>query len=164
MNRRRCRRWPAVVLPFFVLRAMVPVGFMWAPLEGGEFIRLCDGLKSPLTAPVIADKADRPAPVGHEHASAMGHGHHHGADSSTDDHRATRAGHGGGDAGHEDTGQPGPVCPFWLASVSFADGPSYVAFEVPWAPDAPPMSRTRADKDREFALPIRIRGPPFLPA
>lgn len=133
----RRHRWIAWLLPLFILRAFVPVGFMWAPAHDGLQLVLCFGVSGAPVAPPSAD------------AGADGAHHHHPESHAQHD--------GAGESSHQMS-----MCPFAAAGVGFIDAappPAIASVLNVIRVDAPLAAVVL---DRTPVSQNRIRGPPSL--
>jgi hypothetical protein len=142
-------RWIVWLLPLFLLRALVPIGFMWAPLESGSLLRLCEGLNNPVLPRLVADASTDPHAAHRAHAQYEHHAHDRTA---------------GVDHSRHESGSHQQVCPFLLAGIGFADGSNHAVFEIPFFAGVPAATFTHEPQDQGPVVLIRIRGPPNLPA
>src|SRR5690554_1121859 len=145
----------------FLCRALVPAGFMPAPLSEGGPIRLCHGgaagaLLELLDAARSADAED-PRSTGDAGASAS-HEHHAAADFGRDEHRVSHAAeigdHGAGGDDHRATHEGWDRCPVGTA-FAFA----FVASDPPLVLPAPPGP---LPVDDIAALVLRTLGGDYL--
>lgn len=135
MRARRRQHWAVWLLPFFVLRAFVPAGFMWAPPGSGIGLVPC-----PIFAAAPAADPDNQGVHG-------AHAHHAGA-------------HAGGapDATHAFS-----LCPFAASGCAFLNSCAPAALPAPTALVlfvAPPRAAVHASANPAFDH--TIRGPPAL--
>lgn len=149
MNPSRRHRWIAWLLPLFILRAIVPLGFMWAPASDGPQIVLCSGVGGNTAAQLAMlsapDGASDAHAHHHEHAQphAAGHGQHEQQD-------------------HESSHHQSPLCPFAAAGLSFVAGLSQVLPVLDASAGAPIASYETFRLDQGSIDLFRIRGPPSL--
>jgi hypothetical protein len=137
MNARHSHRWLAWLLPLFLLRALVPAGFMLSWSEQGLQIVMCSG-SGPMTLP-----GDVAADAEQHHA-----GPHQGAPHQEGQHEHSQA-------------DNATMCPFAAAGTSgvlpsFEAAVAFVATvsqEVRGLPDL--------DLPAAAVLIDRIRGPPL---
>jgi hypothetical protein len=138
------RRWAVpFVLAMLVLRALVPAGFMLAPVDGQLAVVLCDADSSAYLHPH----------AGHEHAGHdMAGGDMAGHDMPGHDHSG----------GHQHT-HPDSTCPY--AQSGGASPPPFVAaLAAPMVPSASVLRGFSAQTTAHFG-PARQqspRGPPHL--
>lgn len=124
-------------MPLFILRAFVPVGFMWAPADDGLQLVLCSGSVAAPAAPQSA-------------GAATDHSHHH--DGETHAHHD----------GVSDSSHQMAMCPFAAAGVGFIDAAALpvIASYVTVALVDAPLAAFLLDRTPVFRN--RIRGPPSL--
>lgn len=144
MISRRHQRWILWLLPLFVLRAFVPLGFMWSATAEGLQLTLCSGVGGTATSQFAAQSLAQ-----NDHAA---HAHHHHEGTGHEQHQG-----GSGEAAHQAS-----LCPFAGAGFSFidADVATVADFAVGVAPAIPSLDDPVPDHRPSDLL--RIRGPPEL--
>lgn len=135
----------------FLCRALVPAGFMPAPLSEGGPIRFCHGGPAGALLASIADRrafAAAERADGHDARNSIHEHAHAGADAATD---------GGHDAGHEGWDR----CPVG-AAFSFAVLAGEVALPLPVPARALLPSEARVHAPRAIPSGYHARAPPLV--
>lgn len=146
MKPRRLHRWIAWLLPLFVLRAFVPVGYMLAPSADGLQMVLCTGAgAAPMRAmphgalPELGDHGD--------HAAHGEHAHHAPStdESSQRDHSSA----------HRSS-----LCVFAVGGNANAPAPQLAVLLATPNADSPLTFSADPELNSSPSLIDRIRGPP----
>lgn len=149
MSPNRRHRWIAWLLPLFILRAFVPVGFMVHGSAEGLQLVLCTG-----TGPAQPVPASAGAEIPH-HVTSGGsedHAQHHAA--SHGHHEGSRDG-----ASHENS-----LCPFAAVGAGFIDALAHSAPDLASITSEIVGLPVQELLAREPISLHRIRGPPSLVA
>jgi hypothetical protein len=143
MKPSRRHRWIAWLLPVFILRAFVPMGFMWEATADGPRLVVCSGI-----AGSAASSASDP------------HAQHHVDHNGHDGHHAGNHEHTGG--GDSESSHQGALCPFAAAGISSLDGLTQASLTLQPAAVAPIALPDVPLFDHGPISRHRIRGPPAL--
>jgi hypothetical protein len=142
-SRRHQQRWIMWLLPLFILRAFVPLGFMWSNSPDGLQLVPCSGVSRNAPAEIVALASQQAEHGAHAHA-------HHGA------------GHEQHQDGPNEPSHQSSLCPFAGAGFSFIDAVVATAAEFTGSASVAIPSLSDPALDRGPIDLHRIRGPPVL--